>query len=125
MKKINLLYIVPLLLLAACKPNIDEFTPSKGNADFSRFIAVGDSWTAGYADGALYKSGQENSFPNILAGQFSFAGGGSFKQPLMVDDYGFGLSTGVPKPKMEMGYRKDCKDVTSLLPGYGRCRSAR
>jgi len=118
MKKINLLYIVPLILLASCEPNIDEFTPSKGNADFSRFIAVGDSWTAGMADGSLYKSGQEYSFPNILAGQFSLAGGGAFKQPLMLDDYGFGLSTGTPKPKLEMGFREDCKGVTTLLPGY-------
>jgi hypothetical protein len=118
MKKIKLLYIVPLILLAACEPNIDEFTPSKGNADFSSYVAVGDSWTAGMADGSLYKSGQENSYPNILAGQFNLAGGGAFKQPLMLDDYGFGLSTGTPKPKLEMGYRKDCKDVTSLAPGY-------
>jgi hypothetical protein len=118
MKKIKLLYIIPLVLLAACKPNIDEFAPSKGNADFSSYIAVGDSWTAGFADASLYKSGQENSYPNILAGQFSLVGGGAFKQPLMVDDYGFGVSTGVPKPKMEMGYRVDCKDVTSLAPVY-------
>ena len=94
MKKRNLIYIVPLLLLAACKPSIDEFVPSKGNADFSHYIAVGDSWTAGFADASLYKSGQENSFPNILARQFSLVGGGEFKQPLMVDDYGFGVATG-------------------------------
>ncbi|MCK9399354.1 MAG: hypothetical protein M0Q51_05095 [Bacteroidales bacterium] len=118
MKKRNLLYIIPLILLASCKPNIDEFSPSKGNADFSRYIAVGDSWTAGFADGSLYISGQENSYPNILAGQFSFVGGGSFKQPLMVDEYGFGLSTGVPEPKLEMGFREDCKGAISLLPGY-------
>jgi hypothetical protein len=118
MKKRNLLYIIPLILLATCKPEIDEFTPSKGNADFSKFIAVGDSWTAGFADGSLYISGQENSFPNILAGQFSLVGGGSFRQPLMLDEYGFGIVNNVPKPKLEMGYRVDCKGVTSLLPGY-------
>jgi hypothetical protein len=118
MKKRNLLYIVPILLLASCEPNIDEFTPSKGNADFSRYLAFGDSWTSGMADGSLYKSGQENSFPNILATQFSYAGGGEFKQPLMVDDYGFGLATGTPMPKLEMGFRTDCKGVMGLLPGY-------
>ena len=118
MKKRNLLYIIPLILLAACKPNIDEFAPSKGNADFSSYIAVGDSWTSGFADASLYKSGQENSYANILAGQFAVVGGGTFKQPLMVDDIGFGLSTGVPLPKMVMGYRVDCKDATSLSPIY-------
>jgi hypothetical protein len=35
MKKIHLIYIVPLLVIAACKPSIDEFAPSKGNADFT------------------------------------------------------------------------------------------
>ncbi len=118
MKKINLLYIIPLILLAACKPNVDEFAPSKGNADFTSYIAVGDSWTAGFADGSLYLSGQENSYPNILAGQFSTVGGGFFNMPAMLDDYGFGISTGVPKPKLEMGYHQDCKGVTNLVPAY-------
>jgi hypothetical protein len=118
MKKRTLIYIVPLLLLVACKPSIDEFSPSKGNADFTSYIAVGDSWTSGMADASLYKSGQENSFPNILAGQFSLVGGGTFKQPLMVDDIGFGLGTGSAKPKMVMGYKVDCKDVASLAPIY-------
>lgn len=121
MKTRYLLYIIPVLLLAACEPKVDEFTPSAGNADFSRYIAVGDFWTAGFADGALYKSGQENSFPNILAGQFARVGGGAFKQPLTVDDYGFGMPIpGVFVPKLELGYRQDCKEVTSLLPGYAQ-----
>jgi hypothetical protein len=118
MKKRNLLYIIALVLLVTCKPKIDEFAPSKGNADFSSYIAVGDNWTAGFADASLYKSGQENCYANRLAGQFSFAGGSAFKQPLMVDDYGFGLATGTPMPKMEMGFRQDCKGVTSLAPVY-------
>jgi len=118
MKKINILYIIPLLLIAACKPNVDEFVPSGGNADFSSYVAVGDSWTAGMADASLYKSSQENSYPNILAKQLAFVGGGSFNQPLMVDDYGFGLGTGTAKPKMELGYHQDCKGVTGLSPAY-------
>jgi hypothetical protein len=118
MKTRNLLYIVPLLVMVACQPTIDEFAPSKGNADFSRYIAVGDSWTSGMADGSVYKSGQENSFPNILAMQFKHAGGGEFKQPLMVDDYGFGLTTGVPKPKLEMGFHPDCRGTIGLMPAY-------
>ena len=118
MKKRNLFYIVPFLLLAACQPTIDEFSSSKGNADFARYIAVGDSWTSGMADGAVYKSGQENSFPNILAKQFKFVGGGEFKQPLMVDDYGFGIATGTPLPKLEMGFHPDCNDDVGLAPAY-------
>jgi hypothetical protein len=118
MKKRNLLYIIPLMLLAMCKPNIDEFVPSKGNADFSSYIAVGDNWTAGYADASLYESGQENSYPNILAIQFITVGGSAFNQPLMIDEYGFGLATGAPLPKMVLGYHQDCKGVTGLSPAY-------
>ncbi len=118
MKTRYILFILPLLLLAGCKPNIDEFSPSKGNADFTKYVAFGDTWTTGFADASLYKSGQEFSFPNILADRFSFAGGGQFKQPLMVDDYGVGLGTGVPQPKLELAYRQDCLGDTLLLPGY-------
>src|SRR5690606_30571774 len=48
----------------------------------------GNSLTAGYADNALYITGQQNSFPNILAQQFALVGGGAFTQPLMADNAG-------------------------------------
>jgi lysophospholipase L1-like esterase len=51
--------------------------------DFSRYVALGDSITAGYADGALYCEGQLNSYAAILAGQLKTAGGGDFKQALV------------------------------------------
>lgn len=63
-----------------------EYT--NGNADFSSFVAVGNSLTAGYSDGALFAKGQNVSFPNILANQFAVVGGGNFTQPLMNDDIG-------------------------------------
>jgi len=59
-----------------------------GTADFSKFVSVGNSLTSGYADGALYITGQDNSFPNILAQQFMLVGGGEFTQPLMSDNLG-------------------------------------
>ena len=79
--------------LVSCDPEFDNPVTddgfySNGTADFSNFVAVGNSLTAGYADGALYIVGQENSFPNILANQFSLVGGGDFTQPLMSDNYG-------------------------------------
>jgi lysophospholipase L1-like esterase len=60
-------------------------TPSSGDADFTTFVAIGDSLTAGYADGALYLLGQQNSFPLMLAQQFAAADGVavSFTQPLV------------------------------------------
>lgn len=55
---------------------------SSGTANFSRYVAVGNSLTAGFMDGGLYRDGQLNSYPNILAGQFRLVGGGDFVQPL-------------------------------------------
>lgn len=110
------IFILVLLGIASCKPEVDEFEPSKGGADFSNYLAVGNSLTAGYADGALYKSGQEASFPNILAEQFKSVGGGDFKQPLMVDDYGVGFDGLLPVPKFILGEKEDCKGESSLAP---------
>ena len=77
MKYRYIIYSIMILgLLNACKPEIEEFEPANGNADFSTYIAVGNSLIAGYADGALYLSGQEYSLPNILAGQLKQVGGG-------------------------------------------------
>ena len=67
--------------MAACKPHIKEATPNSGEADFSRYIAVGNSLTSGYADGGLYLEGQKNSYPLMLATQMKAVGGGEFYTP--------------------------------------------
>ena len=59
-----------------------------GSADFSNYVAIGASFTAGYTDGGLFIASQENSFPNILSKEFAKIGGGSFTQPLMSDNSG-------------------------------------
>jgi len=59
-----------------------------GDADFSNYVALGASFTAGSTDGALFKAAQTNSFPNTLATQFAAAGGGDFNQPMMTDNVG-------------------------------------
>ena len=61
---------------------------SAGTANFTRYVAVGNSLTAGFADGGLYRDGQLNSYPNILAGQFRQASGknSDFVQPLFTTD---------------------------------------
>lgn len=116
MKTKYYLIILIIFAIAACKPEIDEFTPEKGNADFTSYLAFGNSFTAGYADGALYKSAQEASFPNILSKQFSYVGGGEFKQPLTLDNYGIGFDGALPKPKFILGPKTDCNGETSLAP---------
>ena len=67
-----------------------------GSADFSNYVALGNSLTAGFADGSLYKISQENSMPKIMANQFASIGGGSFTQPLMNDNTGGLLAGGSP-----------------------------
>jgi hypothetical protein len=57
--------------------------PTTGQADFTKIVAIGNSVTAGFMDGALYNAGQENSFPAILAQQAATLGGGPFIQPLV------------------------------------------
>ena len=79
--------IVALICLTAgCDADISGSfgdDPDPGIADFSTFVVLGDSFTAGYADCVLYRHGQENSFPAIMAQQFTTVGGGSFNQPRM------------------------------------------
>jgi len=66
---------------------LEEF--NQGSANFSNYVALGNSLTAGFSDAALYKVSQENSIPAILAKQFAAVGnGGPFKQPLMNDNIG-------------------------------------
>jgi hypothetical protein len=73
-------------------PILEDFVPvvaaDANGLNFSKYIAVGASFTAGYSDGALFKASQESSFPNILASKFSSVGGGDFNQPLMADNIG-------------------------------------
>ncbi|MDO6817855.1 G-D-S-L family lipolytic protein [Zobellia sp. 1_MG-2023] len=64
-----------------------------GSADFSTYVSLGNSLTAGFTDNALFQAGQANSFPNLLSTKFALAGGGSFSQPLMNDNIG-GLLAG-------------------------------
>jgi len=103
-------FMALLVLLSACKPNIEGSAPSKGNADFTRYVAIGNSLTAGYADGSLYRSGQLNSFPSMLAEKFKLVGGGDFKQPLLPGDAGW------PSLKRVLGYSTSCDGTTSLSP---------
>ena len=86
-----------LLLLASltlwrCEPVVDEFVPESGNADFSVFVSVGDSYSAGYIDGALSYEGQKYSFPKIIASQLASLGAGEFKQPMLPEGTSVGSS---------------------------------
>jgi hypothetical protein len=70
--------VVAVVAMASCKPEFKDVTPSKGTADFTRYIAIGNSLTSGFADGGLYLEGQQNSFPEMIATQMKTVGGGEF-----------------------------------------------
>ncbi|MBF4517171.1 G-D-S-L family lipolytic protein [Flavobacterium sp. ANB] len=91
-KNIKWLLMVSLTFMA-CNNDDDNTTPAEvpvtpGSAIFTKYVALGDSFAAGYSDNALFKKGQENGYPNILAQQFAAAGGGTFTIPYMNDNKG-------------------------------------
>jgi lysophospholipase L1-like esterase len=77
--------LVTLGLFSCTKTEYDDFeTTNGGSADFSSYIAVGNSLTQGYQDGGLHNeyNQQDNSFPAIIAKQM----GTTFVQPLVEGD---------------------------------------
>lgn len=94
MKKIiiSTIAVSALLFTVSCNTDFDtdveDIVVTKGEADFSKFISLGNSLTSGYRDGTLYSGGQAESFPSMIAGQMKLAGGGEFKQPLMPNNVG-------------------------------------
>ena len=89
MKNKFILLATLVIGFTSCEPEFEnEVTAnySSGDADFSSYVAVGNSLTAGYMDGTVSKGSQKNSYPNLLAQQFSLVGGGAFTQPSYADD---------------------------------------
>ena len=94
MKKIiiSTFAISALLFTTSCEDDFDtdvqDVVVTRGEADFSKYISLGNSLTSGYRDAALYSSGQNESYPSMIAMQMKLAGGGEFKQPLMPNNTG-------------------------------------
>lgn len=103
-KNIKWLLLVSLTFVACTSNEEDtsgvesEVPVTAGTADFSIYVALGNSLTAGYADGALFKEGQKNSYPKLLSDRFALAGGGTFTIPYMNDNIGGLLIGGSPLP---------------------------
>ena len=83
--KIFVLFISVLLIaLVGCEDRSDltaPEAPNTGTADFSSFVSIGNSLTAGFADNSLYESAQVYSFGN----QIAEAVGAQYVQPLVSD----------------------------------------
>lgn len=96
-KNIKWLLLVSLIVVA-CNNDDSNDEPAEvpvvpGTAVFTKYVALGDSFAAGYSDGALFAKGQSNAYTNILSQQFAAAGGGAFTTPYMLDNIG-GFSSG-------------------------------
>jgi hypothetical protein len=102
-KNFKWLLLVSLTIVSCSSNDDDSSSPvdvpvTSGSADFTKYVALGNSLTAGYSDGALFKTGQMGSYTNLLAEQFKLVGGGDFKIPLMKDDVGGLLFFGTTNP---------------------------
>ncbi len=119
--------IAGLFLLNSCIDSEDELRTellsevdagdgaqvSAGLTDFSKYVSVGNSITAGYMDAALYSAGQNHSYPNLLAAQMRLAGGGSFNQPAINSVNGYNTVVSNPGAGVILG--RFVLDVT--IPG--------
>ena len=98
-------YILAFILISACEQEVIEFTPAvvvplpppcegatAGTASFTKFVAVGNSFVAGFQAGALFTEGQSNSLPAILNKQFECVGSpAAFVQPTINTPHGFNI----------------------------------
>jgi lysophospholipase L1-like esterase len=89
-----IVFLLPIIILFGCNKKTDLTPPTApnpnyGNVDFTRFVTIGNSLTAGYQSGALYENAQQYSYGNLIAQQV----GTTFEQPL-VSDPGVSLSGG-------------------------------
>jgi len=84
------LAVLAAMGFASCEPEfeneVNNGSYSAGEADFSSYVAIGNSLTAGYMDGTVSRVGQTYSYPNLLAQQFAIVGGGAFTQPSYAED---------------------------------------
>lgn len=98
-------YILAFVLVSACEQEIIELTPPEvveppptcqgavaGSASFTKFVAIGNSFVAGFQAGALFTEGQDNSLPAILNKQFECVGApAAFVQPTINSALGYNI----------------------------------
>ena len=84
--------VLAVLSVTSCKTDFEtdvaDIAVTSGEADFSKYVALGNSLTSGYRDGTVYLDGQLESYPVMIAEQMQKAGGGTFTQPLVPDNIG-------------------------------------
>ncbi len=123
MRKVAI-YLIILLAATGCTYEfpVTEINPDSGTADFSKFVCIGDNYTAGFMDGALYTAGQVNSIGSLIAQQVTTFNGGGFFQADIESANGYNPLLSGPSlilGKMICSYQTitSAEPVTILLPG--------
>ncbi len=97
--------MLALILAGACDQEVIELQPptappadtscqdaTPGSANFTKFVAVGNSFVAGFQAGALFDEGQNNSLAAILNKQFECVGASAtFNQPTINSPLGYNI----------------------------------
>ncbi len=92
MKIINLLVVLSITasIFVGCDPSSPPSDVPKATLDpvsVKKYVAIGNSLTAGYQSNGLYQSAQVYAFPNLIAKQLTLAGAqlGTFEMPWYSD----------------------------------------
>ncbi len=83
-----------------------------GGVTVTKYVAIGDSYAAGYQSNALFQSGQIYSYPNLIAQQLKAAGAnlGTFEMPIYSDP-------GNPDPKTGKAAQYEIISLTGPVIG--------
>ncbi|MCS7004871.1 MAG: hypothetical protein NZM38_06045 [Cytophagales bacterium] len=91
-----------------------------GNVNFENYIAIGNSLTAGFMDGALYPEGQMNAYPNLLAERLKEKGlTSSFISPWLPSDKPKGIAFRTSSTELQVLGRFQYQDLNPACPLNG------
>lgn len=105
MKNAIFFYCCFCCLLHACSYDFPQEPPvaqvDLGSADFSNFVVIGGTWSAGYMDGALYADGQNRAYPALLMEHLNkhLETTRAFVQPTVQSENGYDGIPGSAGPK--------------------------
>ena len=115
MKKLkSLILLISFIFAAGCEQEVINLKqpagpvtpppPTAGTADFSKYVAIGTSISAGFQAGALFTDGQNESLGAILATQFAGVNSNAaFNQPTIGSVNGFNSTFSNPGAGISRG----------------------
>ncbi len=103
------IYAITFFLAGACSQDVIDLQEPEvtadtscedavtGTADFTKFVAIGNSYVAGFQAGALFTKSQDNSLAAILNKQLVCVGSPSaFNQPTIGSVNGYNIQSSIP-----------------------------